>query len=157
MSSAPSNGKKLIWLTPLAGGMSPALYYSIHGMFDPQVVDLFAAFAVWVIRDGVIAYAFALPALLIGRRLGVRNAFAFWLIAAMTGARMGYVLANPVDYAWTPSEQDFAHGPYWSRLAVHMALTGLTGIAFAALSRRYLAASDGSKVGSKPDSNVSEP
>ena len=48
---------------------------------------------------------------------------------------MGYVMANPVEFAWTPSEVEFQHGPYWDSMIIYMALFGLTGLVYSLFAR----------------------
>lgn len=83
---------------------------------------------VWAIRDMLISYVIALPALILCRRLGARRAVSLWRVAALVGWPMGNVLANPVEYAWTPTEANFAHGPYSDVMLTYMSLFGLTGL-----------------------------
>ncbi len=50
---------------------------------------------------------------------------------------MGYTLANLVEFAWAPTEADFTHGPYWGLMLGYMTLFGLTGLLFAAGTKRW--------------------
>ena len=59
----------------------------------------------------------------------------FWLVASSIGGPMGYVLAHPVEFAWTPSEVEFQHGTYWDSMIIYMAPFGLTGLAYSFLAR----------------------
>ena len=49
---------------------------------------------------------------------------------------MGYVLANPLEFAWPPTETDFTHGPCWGGRLGYVALFGSTGLFFAAGAER---------------------
>ena len=117
-------------LSPLVGGVAPAVWLWLHigANFDESAIS---RVCVWAIRDILVSYVVALPVLLLCRRIGARRAFLLWLVAALVGYPMGYVLANPVEYAWVPTEADFAHGPYWDVMFPYMALFGLTGLLYA--------------------------
>ena len=117
-------------LSPLVGGVAPAvwLWLRVGAKFDESAIS---GVCVWAIRDIVISYVIVLPVLLLCRRIGARRAVSLWLVAALVGYPMGYVLANPVEYAWMPTEADFAHGPYWDVMLTYMALFGLTGLPYA--------------------------
>ncbi len=117
-------------LSPLVGGVAPAVWLWLRAgaRFDESAIS---GVCVWAIRDLLISYVIALPVLLLCRRIGVRRAVSLWLVAALVGYPMGYVLANPVEYAWTPTEADFAHGPYRDVMFTYTALFGLTGLLYA--------------------------
>lgn len=118
-------------LSPLVGGVAPAVWLWLRAgaRFDEYAIPGVCA---WAIRDMLISYAIALPALMLCRRLGAKRAITLWLTAALAGYPMGYVLANPVEFAWAPTEAEFAHGPYWDVMLTYMALFGLTGVLYSA-------------------------
>lgn len=52
---------------------------------------------------------------------------------------MGYVFANPMEFAWTPEASDLVRGPEWGLMFGYMALFGLTGLFYSLdLRPRYL-------------------
>ena len=52
------------------------------------------------------------------------------LIAVIAALPMAYVLANPLIYAWTPTEEDFNHGPYWLVPGIYAFASSATGLLF---------------------------
>jgi hypothetical protein len=124
------------WFAPLVGGLTTATFLCIHASLRPGgSYGLVDAFLVWSVRDVLLAYGLALPCLLIARRLGLRGIVVSWFVAASAGLPMGYVLANPLQYAWTPEEQDFVHGPYWGIMLAYASLFGLSGVLFSMCER----------------------
>ncbi|MGM9481529.1 hypothetical protein ACS5PN_10090 [Roseateles sp. NT4] len=75
-------------------------------------------------------------AMALAYRLGLRNALGFFAIAAACAWPIGHIMANPVDYRFSPTEEDFDHGPYADRMFIYMALHGLSGLTFGALITR---------------------
>jgi hypothetical protein len=116
-------------LSPVAGGLAPALWLWLHNGAGTTALAIGGP-CVWAMRDLLVSYLVALPVLLLCRRGGVRKPGALWLVSSMVGAPIGYVLANPVDFAWAPTEADFAHGPHWGLMVGYMALFGLSGLLF---------------------------
>ena len=116
-------------LSPLMGGIAPAVWLWLRNGAEINESAI-SGVCVWAIRDILISYVIALPALMLCRRLGARRAVSLWLVAALVGWPMGNVLANPAEYAWTPTEADFAHGPYWDVMLTYMSLFGLTGLLY---------------------------
>jgi hypothetical protein len=125
-----------VWMSPIAGAVAPALYLVARSALSDNVGNLPGAFAVWAFRDLIIGYCATLPVLAIFWRIGTRNPALFWMAATLMGGPMGYVLANPVEFAWSPTEMDFQHGPYWSVMLAYMALFGLSGLAFSYFGRQ---------------------
>jgi len=123
-------------LCPLFGGISPAIYFYIKGISNGgDTSNLLGAFTVWAFRDLLISYLFTLPILWICRRFGVTSIVGFWSVGAIVGAPMGFVLANPIQFAWTPTDQDFLISPYWHDMVIYMVLFGLTGFGYYFSSR----------------------
>jgi len=119
---------------PVAGGLSSAIFlllrainFSLAALGDP---GLNSAFSIWLIRDVLANYLIVLPLLLLARRLGVRRLALFALISALAGSVLGYILANPAEYAWRPTDEDFAHGTYWGLFLGYVLVSGLTGVCF---------------------------
>jgi hypothetical protein len=117
-------------LSPVAGGLAPALWLWLHNGAGTTALAIGGP-CVWAIRDLLVSYVIALPVLLLCRRGGVHKPGALWLVAPVVGAPIGYVLANPVDFAWTPTEANFAHGTDWGLMVGYMALFGLSGLLYA--------------------------
>lgn len=128
--------RTLRWFAPVVGGVAPAVFLMLRALPDSEFGGLISAFVAWVARDLVLAYLAALPVVYVMCRLGVRQAALLWAVVAALGAPIGYVLAHPVRYAWTPDAKDFEHGPYWSVMLGYMALFGLTGLAYGVLWAR---------------------
>jgi hypothetical protein len=122
-------------LSPAVGGVAPAFWFWLRSGAGIDAVSIGGP-CVWAIRDMLISYTVSLPMLVLCRRFGVRRLGALWLVAALIGGPMGYVLANPVEFAGTPTEADFTHGPYWGVMFGYMVLFGLTGLFFAAGTKR---------------------
>ncbi|MCK9687422.1 hypothetical protein [Scleromatobacter humisilvae] len=125
-------------LSPAVGGVAPALWFWLRNGAGFDAISVGGP-CVWAIRDMLISYAVALPVLVLCRRFGIRSLISLWLVAALIGGPMGYALANPVEFAWAPTEADFTHGPYWGLMLGYMTLFGLTGLLFAAVSKREAA------------------
>src|SRR5258706_10846813 len=102
-SSGPNNW--LVWLSPVVGALAPTIFLSVRSMLDGATEIAGATIAFWVSRDLVIGYAATLPVLAVLRSLGARHPVSLWAIAALVGGPMGYVLAHPVEFAWTPTEE----------------------------------------------------
>jgi hypothetical protein len=119
------------WLCPFAGAMATSTFLIIRsGEFDA------AAFAVWFSRDALSGYFIALPLLFLARVAGVRSILAFMLVAAAAALPMAYVLAHPLTYAWTPTEEDFVRSPYLLMPTIYASMSSITGLIFGfALSR----------------------
>jgi hypothetical protein len=122
-------------LSPAVGGVEPALWFWRRNGAGFDALSVGGP-CVWAIRDMLISYAVALPVLVFCRRFGMRSLISQWLIAALTGGPMGYALANPVEFALAPTEADLMHGLYWGLMLGYMTLFGLTGLLFAAVSKR---------------------
>ena len=124
-------------LTPLVGGLAASGFLTARIVFDgATVAQAGEAFSFWGPRDVLLGYFLALPALAVARRLGATHFLWFWLVAAIAGMPMGYVLANPVEFDWAPTEADFDHGPYWELMYLYAVLFGMTGAAYGFLLRR---------------------
>jgi hypothetical protein len=124
-----------VWLSPIVGALALAIYFSVHNLLDGTASELPGALVVWVLRDLALGYLLALPVLALLRRLGASHFASFWAAAALAGGPMGYVLANPRVFAWSPTETQFQHGPYWSTMLVYMVLFGLSGLAYSYLGK----------------------
>ena len=122
-------------LPPAVGGAAPAFWFWLRIGAGIDAISVGGP-CVWAIRDVLISYAVALPVLMLCRRFGVQRLISLWLVAALIRCPMGYVLANTAECAWTPTEADFTHGPYWSVMLGYMALFGLTGLFFATGTKR---------------------
>jgi len=122
-------------LSPAVGGVAPAFWLWLRNGAGIDAISIGGP-CVWAMRDTLISYAVALPVLVLCRRFGIRGLISLWLVAALIGGPMGYVLANPVEFAWTPTEADFTSGPYWNVMLGYMALFGLTGLFFATGTKR---------------------
>jgi peptidoglycan/LPS O-acetylase OafA/YrhL len=127
------------WFSPFVGGVAPALFLFLRAAADSDGTSDFgtaaSAFVIWSLRDLLVAYVLALPVVHLLLRVGVRRAALLWLAVAALGAPVGYILAHPLVYAWTPTDKDVRHGPYWGLMLGHMALFGLTGPTYRALSK----------------------
>jgi hypothetical protein len=119
-------------MSPLAGGVATSSFLTLRCIVEGQTYSIMSAFLIWLARDTIIAYVLALPALLGLRRLGVIRVLPYVITTMILAVPMGYVLANPVDYAWAPTDQDFEHGPYWLLMCAYMACWSFTGLAFCA-------------------------
>lgn len=128
---------QLIWLSPVIGALAPATYFAVRSSLAGRSSEILIAFAFWVLRDLILGYCMALPVLAVLRRFGAERIGLMWAAAALVGAPMGYVLANPVTFAWTPTEEQFEHGPYWFDMLIYMVLFGLSGVMYAYLHRRW--------------------
>lgn len=123
----------IAFLSSLVGAISPGIWLSLrnataaHPMLD---IDSLAA---WCSRDLLLSLLLALPALAFARHCGLRRPLALWAVAAAAGTPMGFVLANPVTFAWSPTEADFLLGPRWGDMATYMVLFGLAGLVYGTL------------------------
>jgi hypothetical protein len=72
-------------------------------------------------------------ALMLAYRRGLRQPIALWLLAALCALPLGFVMAHPADFRFSPTEEDFVHGPYWRDMVIYMALFGLSGFAYGRL------------------------
>ena len=122
-------------LSPAVGGVAPAFCFWLRNGSGFDAISVGGP-CVWAIRDMLISYTVALPVLVLCRRFGVRSLISLWLVAALIGGPVGYALANTVEFARTPMEAVFTHGPYWGLMLGYMALFGLTGLLFAAGTKR---------------------
>jgi hypothetical protein len=119
-----------VWASPFVGGVATSTFLTLRCLAEGQTYSIASAFVVWLTRDTVIGYLIGLPTLFAIRRFGVVRV-PFYVFATMvTAVPMGYILANPVTYAWTPTDQDFEHGPYWLLMCIYMACSGITGLVF---------------------------
>jgi hypothetical protein len=127
-------GQVLILAAPVVGGFSSAAFLMFHAAdFRFAALGgsgLHSAFLVWLVRDVVANYGIALPLLLFARYVGVRRLLVFALISVVAGSVVGYILANPAEYAWRPTDEDFAHGTYWGLFWSYTLTSGATGICF---------------------------
>ena len=120
-----------IWFVPLVGALSPAIVVAIQLLvLSSGQADVRGELAVWFFRDAFLGYSVVLPVVSILRRLGFTAPALLWVAAAMVGLPMGYVLANPVEYTISPTDEEFQHGPYWPGMYIYAALFGLTGLAY---------------------------
>lgn len=117
-------------LSPALGGIAPAFWLWMRNGAGGNLLAIGGP-CIWALQDLLISYAVALPVLLLCRRHRVTQPVALWFVAAVIGAPIGYMLANPLVFAWTPEEADFISGPHWSHMAGYMALFGLSGLAYA--------------------------
>ena len=82
---------------------------------------------VWAIAGLALSYTIALPVLVVARRLGVRGLLALWVVAALVGAPVGYLWANPAVFADDPA---VTPTPHWGSMFEYMALFGVTGLLY---------------------------
>jgi hypothetical protein len=143
IDSAPANGlvKRLsIWLCPFAGGISAASFLTLKNLPYPpcgySVCSAWFAFGVYLARDTVLGYLISLPLLALARHIGVKSTGIYMLIAVIAALPMAYVLANPLTYAWTPTEEDFKHGPYWLVPGIYALVSSSTGLLFGLGSKK---------------------
>ena len=123
-----------IWFAPLVGALAPATVVAIQLLvLSGGQADVRGEMAVWFFRDAFFGYSAVLPVVSIVRRLGFTAPTSLWVVAALVGLPMGYVLANPGEYTFSPSEEEFQHGPYWQRMYIYAVLFGLTGLAYGIL------------------------
>lgn len=87
---------------------------------------------VWALADLLLSYVVAPPVLVVAHRLGLRSLMALWLVAALVGAPVGYLWANPAAFSDEPAETNVMQSPNWSLLLGYMALFGMTGLLYAA-------------------------
>jgi peptidoglycan/LPS O-acetylase OafA/YrhL len=118
----------------MLGGLSLAFFIALRAAgFKVAALsesELRSAIVIWSIRDVVASYIIAFPLLILARRLGVRHLMVFVLISIVAGYPIGHMLANPANYAWQPTENDFTHGTYWDLLWSYMLTSGVTGLCF---------------------------
>lgn len=115
------------------------IYLLIQNLIDGEdSSNLLGTFTVWFFRDPLISYLFTLPVLWICLCFGVKSLLGFWGVGTIIGAPVGFILANPVYYAWTPTDEDFLLGPYWHNMVIYMVLFGLVGLAYYFSSRPRL-------------------
>ena len=88
------------------------------------------------VRDTLANYALVLPMLLIARRLGFRDLGFFILIGVIGALPVAYCLANPLEFDYSPTYEDFVHGPYWMEAGFYALLGSVTGVVFWLGSRR---------------------
>ena len=128
-----------VWLTPIVGALVPAIVVAVELLvLSRGQADVRGELAVWFFRDALLGYTIVLPVISIARRIGFTAPASLWLVAALVGLPMGYVLANPVEYEFTPSEEEFQHGPYWWRMYIYAVQFGLTGLAYGILHKMKL-------------------
>ena len=137
LESAPAKrflNRLSVWLCPFAGGISAASFLTLKNLPYPSCGDFdcsaWAAFGVYLVRDTVLGYLIALPLLALSRYFGVKRIGIYMLISAVAALPMAYVLANPLTYAWSPTEEDFNHGPYWLVPGIYAFLSSSTGLLF---------------------------
>ena len=62
--------------------------------------------------------------------LGIKNLFIYIFIASLAATPVASMLANPSEYAWQPTEEDFNHGTYWAIMWLYMLFSSVTGLSF---------------------------
>jgi hypothetical protein len=96
-----------------------------------------STFVVWFSRDLILALFLAIPVVAFAYHRGLKRPLALWALATVVAAPMGYVLANPVTFAWSPTEADFLLGPRWGDMALYVGLFGLSGLTYGMLRSHY--------------------
>ena len=127
-------GYVLIFASPLLGALTSAVFVMLRAI-DYRVASIASSgigfpFMVWFIRDALVNYVVALPVMLLMRKAGVRHVWVYVLASIATGYLVGHRISDPAQYAWQPSEEDFAHGIYWGLLFGYLICSGVTGLLF---------------------------
>ena len=118
-------------LAVIAGGVAPGLYFGVLGVISTGTFEDLGGFLfTWGARDALLVCLLALPVLVLSRRLGLSHPALLWAISALVGIPMGYVIANPAEFAWSPSEEDFEHGMYWGSLVAYAVFFGASGLVY---------------------------
>jgi hypothetical protein len=129
-----------IWMSPVAGGFVTAAFLTLRNIHYPYSEAANSFFSIFFIvdlcRDTVANYFFALPLLLVARRFNLRSLLCYACISALAGLPVAYMLANPIDYAWQPSDEDFVHGPYWFFMFTYLFFSCTTGLLFGLGAKR---------------------
>ena len=122
-----------VWMCPFAGGAATATYLTLKnlpfGYSDRFDMGMF--FLVSFSRDTIANYLIALPLLLAVRWFYAKTTTSSYAVASgLAGLPVGYMLANPVAYAWLPTDADFTHGTYWLIMLTYMLCSCATGWLF---------------------------
>jgi len=119
-------------LSPAVGAVAPAICLWMQAGAGMDAIAIGGP-CVWAMAGLVVSYSVALPVLVVARRLGVRGLSALWLIAALVGAPVGYLWANPAAFA---DEPELTQPPHWGSMFEYMALFGVPGLLYAAGASR---------------------
>ena len=138
MTSTTRNRAVQIVAAALAGGIAPAVWLCLKNESQAVTAQIMSGAFVWFARDLTVSLVVTVPAMSLACRFGLKRPSVLWAIASLIGAPIGYALANPLQYAWTPTEEAFTHGPYWVDMAIYMALFGVAGPIFGWLQTHEL-------------------
>lgn len=134
------HGARCLLLAAALGAAAPVLWFETRqALADLALPDL-STLALRMLLEFFRSLGIAGLAVMVVYKWGLRQPIALWSVAALCALPMGFIMANPVDFRFTPTEQDFNHGPNTADMVIYMALFGLSGLAYGRLREARAAA-----------------
>lgn len=91
-------------VAPAIASGTPAMYFLMANLGGwASLQDALFAFAIWFLRDFVLAFVLVVPVAALMRHLGASPIW-YWVSASALGIPMGCVLANPL-MEWHPTPE----------------------------------------------------
>ena len=88
------------------------------------------AFAIPFMREAIVGYLLALPALLVCRWLGLRSVVGYMLVASLAVSPVALFLFTPRVSAMFASEEELMQGTQWASVFTYVVLAATTGWLF---------------------------
>lgn len=134
------HGARSLLLAAALGAAAPVLWFESRRALAELALPDLSTLALQMLLEFFRSLGIAGLAVMLVYRWGLRQPMALWLVAALCALPMGFIMANPVVFRFTPTEQDFNHGPHAADMLAYIGLFGLSGLAYGRLREARAAA-----------------
>ena len=123
------------YASPFVGALAAAAYFfALHFLSrgaSTSIAGLVDEFWRRLSIYAVASYLIFWPPLLLAEWLGLKSRWHFAALSGLCATPWGYVYADPASFAFTLTDADFAHGPYWSVMWMFVLCFCLMGYTYA--------------------------